>query len=421
MPPEPATAVDPRDAALHILRTLRDAGYTAYLAGGCVRDQLLGLTPKDFDVATSATPSQVQQRFPRSNAVGAAFGVVLVYTNHGKERISTEVATFRSDGHYADGRRPDSVTFTDAKHDAQRRDFTVNGLFLDPLHPATCNPHADDDGVIDYVAGRADLDARLLRAIGDPDQRFAEDFLRMLRAIRFAARFRFTIEARTTHAIRAHADQLADIARERIGDEVQRMIADITSERAADAATLLVDLGLDAPIFGNPIADRATPDTLRRLPDHADYPTRLVAWLPALSPSELRRSLCLSNEHSAAIRDLRHILHRVPTLPAQPVAGRKRLYAHARFEDALQILRADPATAHCAAERDAERHALAADGIGLAPPPLLTGDALIAAGHRPGPQFKTQLDAAYDAQLEGRITTADQALALLKAQEAHGR
>ncbi|MEM1446187.1 MAG: CCA tRNA nucleotidyltransferase [Planctomycetota bacterium] len=395
-----------RDAALSIVRKLREAGHAAYFAGGCVRDQLLGLTPKDYDVATSATPDQVRAMFPRSNAVGAAFGVVLVYTGRGQERISTEVATFRNDGDYSDGRRPDTVTFTDAEHDAQRRDFTINGLFFDPLQ-------SEGDGVIDYVGGRADLEAGILRAIGEPSQRFAEDYLRMLRAVRFAARFGFTLDPRTAQAIRDHADKLADIARERIGDEVERMLAGPTCVRAAQAAALLADLGLDRPMFGETLGDAATPTTIARLRESADEPTRLVAWLPSKTPAELRHALCLSNEHTDAIRDLRALRYELPSLLDRPIAQRKRRYAQDRFTDALNVFHAaDPADEK--ADRIAQdRETLARDGIGLAPPPLLTGDHLVAAGHPPGPDFKTKLDAAYDAQLEGRLTTTAEALKLV--------
>ncbi|MEM8782890.1 MAG: CCA tRNA nucleotidyltransferase [Planctomycetota bacterium] len=402
-----------RDAALHIVRTLREAGHAAYFAGGCVRDQLLGLEPQDFDVATAARPEEVQRLFPRSNAVGAAFGVVLVYAGRGLRRVATEVATFRADGTYSDGRRPDAVTFTDARHDAQRRDFTINGLFLDPRPPEERDPQADPDGVIDFVDGRADLRAGVLRAIGRPEQRFAEDYLRMLRAVRFAARFGFALEPETAQAIRTHAARLADIARERIGDEARRMIAAPPCDRAARAAESLVHLGLDAPVFGCAIDAVASPATLAKLPPTAEFSSRLVAWLPTLTPRELRRALCLSNEHTHGVRDLRELLHAFPALPEQPIAQRKRRYTHARWSDALDIFRARAESVHLAESLAADRDALNEDGIGLEPAPLLTGDDLITAGHRPGPDFKTKLDAAYDAQLEGRVRTLEQALQML--------
>src|SRR5579863_5081801 len=193
------------EAALEILQTLREAGYEAYLAGGCVRDLLLGREPHDYDVATSATPDVVLGLFERTFAVGAHFGVVLVAPRDENERFVTEVATFRSDAAYSDGRHPDAVRYTSrAEDDVERRDFTINGLLLDPLRDIT-NPRA---AVIDYVSGLADLDARIVRAIGRPDLRFEEDRLRMLRAVRFAARFEFELESATFTAIRALAPRI---------------------------------------------------------------------------------------------------------------------------------------------------------------------------------------------------------------------
>src|SRR5277367_3587141 len=207
-----------RADALAVLKRLREAGHIAYFAGGCVRDELLGLTPKDFDIATDAPPDRVREIFTSTQAVGAAFGVILV--RHGPSVI--EVATFRTDLEYHDGRRPQGVKFTTAEEDAQRRDFTINGLFLDPI----------ENRVIDYVGGQADLSAKILRAIGNPDQRFAEDHLRFLRAVRFAARFALQIDPATTAAISAHAHQLPRISPERLADELRRMLIPATKNIA---------------------------------------------------------------------------------------------------------------------------------------------------------------------------------------------
>ncbi len=414
------SSLSPRDAALDILNTLRDAGHVAYFAGGCVRDRLLGLEPKDYDVATDATPEVVQKRFKRSNAVGAAFGVVLVYHGHGDQRITTEVATFRTDGDYTDGRRPDRVTFTDAKHDAQRRDFTINGLFEDPPNPTkprTEEPRDEDPDqptIIDYIGGVQDLNDKIIRAIGDPHQRFAEDYLRMLRAVRFAARFGFTIEPATADAIREHAPKLNRIARERIGDEFLRMFTERKPPSAATAAKLLIDFKLDDPVFDRALVATAQPDVLARLPDASDYPTRLVAWLPTLTQHELRQALSLSNEQTDAIRDLRATLRDLADLTESELACRKRVYARPSFNPAIQIARANHASSIDADERLSDRDALAHDGIGLAPDPILTGDDLIAAGFQPGPAFKKILDDVYDAQLEGNVRDRDAALALAK-------
>ncbi|RMF77512.1 MAG: CCA tRNA nucleotidyltransferase, partial [Planctomycetota bacterium] len=197
---------------------MHDAGHTALLAGGCVRDLLLGAQPQDFDVATDATPERVCELFRGTRRVGAQFGVVLVR----QRRTWVEVATFREDFQYRDGRRPEAIRYSDARHDAQRRDFTINGMFLDPLAAE----------LIDYVGGRFDLSARLVRAVGDPAQRFAEDHLRLLRAVRFAARLGFEIEPTTLDAIRAFGDRLPRVAAERRREELDKMFAHPQRARA---------------------------------------------------------------------------------------------------------------------------------------------------------------------------------------------
>ncbi|MEI8197059.1 MAG: CCA tRNA nucleotidyltransferase, partial [Phycisphaerae bacterium] len=227
-----AKSVSDIEFATTIVRRLQQAGHTAYFAGGCVRDQLLGRTPADFDVATSAHPEQVMTLFGRAQQVGVSFGVVLVRQKH----QTVEVATFRTDGQYSDGRRPDNVQFTTAEVDAQRRDFTCNGLFFDPI------AHQ----LHDFVGGQADIQARILRAIGRPEQRFAEDYLRMLRAPRFAAKLGFEIEPVTLQAIRIGAPNIRLISKERIGEELRMMLAHPARVRAAE---LLVATGLLAQIW----------------------------------------------------------------------------------------------------------------------------------------------------------------------------
>ncbi|MEM1447287.1 MAG: CCA tRNA nucleotidyltransferase [Planctomycetota bacterium] len=305
-----------RDAAVHIIQNLREAGHVAYLAGGCVRDRLLGLSPKDHDIATDAPPDVVQKLFRRSQPVGEAFGVVLVYPPRNTSRqhrdtpktvksasggAGIEVATFRTEGVYSDGRHPDQVEFSDAKHDAQRRDFTINGLFEDPLYDQHPNPEADADGVIDYVGGRADLEAKTLRAIGDPDRRFGEDYLRMLRAIRFTTRLGFALDPATAQAVRNLAKFLGQISRERIGGELQLML---TSPHFTAAADLLQQLRLDGPTLNEDHLDAAL-HTLRKLSPDARYAAKLAAWmidrhgLDAPLPATVKRwrkALCLSND-----------------------------------------------------------------------------------------------------------------------------
>jgi hypothetical protein len=408
------TSARARDTAVAVVRTLRGAGHTAYFAGGCVRDELLGLDPVDYDVATDAKPDRIQSLFRRTAAVGASFGVVLV-----KERdVTVEVATFRSDGPYSDKRRPDSVEFADAEHDARRRDFTINALFLDPLASADA---PDIRGhTIDYVGGLADLQRRLIRAVGDPDQRLAEDHLRALRAVRFAARYGFAIESGTASAIRQHAGELAGVSRERIGDELRRMLA---GGRRGQAVELLEGLGLDAVVLGGG-GGAEREQALGRLGE-VSFGGALACW--ALDRGEVesaaqipglvarwRAALCLSNEESDALRDsLRGVLDLERAWGGLAMAAKKRMAASAWFGDALAVV--------CARDQalgeglGREVAALAGDRAGLAPPPLIDGHDLLASGAKPGPVFARVLAAVYDAQLEGRVE--DKAAALRMATE----
>ena len=389
-------------AACHIVRALKGAGHEAVLAGGCVRDRLLGIVPKDYDVATSATPEQVKAVFPGSKGVGEAFAVVLV--RH--EEVVTEVATFRKDGPYADGRRPDYVELDGAtmKEDAARRDFTINGLFEDP-------DGEEASKVIDFHDGVADLKKhRCVRAIGDPAARIAEDRLRMLRAVRFAARFGFHIEAATKQAIVKHAPELGAVSRERVGGEVVMMLG---HQARAQAAGMLQELGLDVAILGS-----AAPSDFPRLASlsaEASDAAALAAWALDRGMSgdvagTLRDALRLSNGTEDAIRDALGLLPRLMAeWPAAGVAAKKRMANHPGYQAAWWLLETtSPESAQVIAAEVADL----AQGIGLAPVPLLSGDDLIAAGHRPGPHFAVALDAAYDAQLAGCISSLEDAMAI---------
>lgn len=399
----PAEQAAPRDAAVAIVRRLRERGFTAYLAGGCVRDELLGQTPKDFDVATDARPDDIRGLFRRTAEVGAAFGVMLV-----REFGPTiEVATFRADGPYTDKRRPDSVAFSDAEHDAQRRDFTVNALFIDPLATG-------EDRIIDFVDGRRDLTEKTLRAVGDPDRRLSEDHLRALRGVRFAARYGLAIEPGTADAIRRHASRLEGVSRERIGEEMRRML---THDSRGRAARLLHELGLATAVFGE---ERAyDPGPVHGLGPEASYASVLAALLigrgawridrpdPEVVP-KVRRALLLSNTERDALRDALHTLaalHR--SWDGLGEAGRKRLASGPGYADALAVLVVidTPRAASVRAEVD---HLRARHG-GLRPEPYLDGDQLIAMGLTPGPRFASILEQIYDAQLEGRVTSAGEA------------
>jgi poly(A) polymerase len=226
--------------ARSVAARLREAGHTAYFAGGCVRDRLMGREPEDFDIATDAPAAKVQELFPRTVPVGLQFGVVLVLA----DGESFEVATFRSDESYLDGRHPSRVRFGSPEEDAQRRDFTINGMFLDP----------QSDRVIDFVGGEADLKAGIVRGIGDPAERIREDRLRMLRCVRFASRFGFPIEARTFAAVRQSASSITDIAWERIGDEIVRILVDSDAGSARRGFELLDEAGLLKPILPEVVA-----------------------------------------------------------------------------------------------------------------------------------------------------------------------
>ena len=392
-----------RDAAVAIVRRLRDRGFTAYLAGGCVRDELLGQTPKDFDVATDARPEDIRGLFRRTAEVGAAFGVMLV-----REFGPTiEVATFRADGPYTDKRRPDSVAFADAEHDAQRRDFTVNALFIDPLA-------AGEDRIIDFVDGRRDLTDKTLRAVGDPDRRLAEDHLRALRGVRFAARYGLGIEPGTAEAIRRHASSLEGVSRERIGEEMRRML---THDSRGRAARLLHELGLATAVFGE--ERDYDPGPMHGLGPDASYASALAALLigrgawridrpdPEVVP-KVRRALQLSNSERDALRDALHTLAALRrSWDGLGEAGRKRLASGPGFTDAMAVLVVidQPAAASVRAEVDRLR----ARHGGLRPEPYLDGEQLIAMGLTPGPRFARILEQVYDAQLEGRVTSAREA------------
>ncbi len=395
--------LDPREAAARVAVTLRDAGHETYFAGGCVRDHLLGLEPADVDVATAAVPEEVGRLFPKARGVGAHFGVMLVPS--GGRMI--EVATFRSDGAYHDGRRPVEVSFGSAEADAQRRDFTINGLFEDPV----------SGRIIDFVGGREDLQTRTLRAIGDPEARFEEDRLRMLRAIRFAARFELVIDAGTSAAIAARADRLGAVSRERVGHELRRMLDH--SSRAV-AAAHLESLGLDLAVLGASRTDPAgTLARVRALGATAGWEDALAAWEldrgtiasdPVAASSAVDRlveALVLSNQEREDLLGMLRVRHTlIEAWPDLGVAGRKRLAGTPIFPRGLGLLATEMPDRAGAIGREVEE--LAATGI--APPPLLSGDDLLQAGLPPGPAFREILDAVYDAQLEGRVSDREAAL-----------
>ena len=392
-------------AATDVITELRASGHVALLAGGCVRDRLLHAIPKDYDVATDATPQRVCRLFPRARKVGAKFGVILVR----RFGCDIEVATFRADGPYSDGRHPDQVTFGTEVQDAHRRDFTINGLFLDPVK----------DQVIDYVDGRSDLDARLIRTIGDPYGRFAEDHLRMLRAVRFAARLGFQIESQTFSAIQACAAALETISAERIWQELKLILTDPSR---ALGWSLLGRTGLRqhlTPAWSpDPAADRLTAVRLAALPGVPIHGAlALAATLCSLSPAnanDVCRSLRLSNR---AIKDVVWLVDALPRVADEAsleLADLKMLMARPTWPQLMDLLQADQtANAGGLSTYDRVRHrAAAVNSDAVAPPPLLTGDDLVALGVAQGPRFGEILKAVYRAQLNEAIHTHKQAVAM---------
>ncbi len=403
-----------RRFALNVVRRLREAGFDALWAGGCVRDQLLGRTPKDYDVATSATPEQVRELFGRRRtlAIGAAFGVAAVIGP--KAAGTVEVTTFRRDAAYSDGRHPDSVAFGSPEEDASRRDFTINGLFYDPI----------GGRVIDFVGGQADLAARRVRAIGDARDRFAEDKLRMLRAVRFAAAFDFALDADTRAAVVAMAGEICVVSPERIAAEMRRLLSD--GNRAA-GVRLLVETGLAEPVLPEiaPRDDsqrRRLDDTLQllsRLGEDCGFPLALAAVLAPCVDAKQAARACrrwrLSNKETDRTCWLVENRHALADAPAMRWSAVQPILIAEGIGDLLSWMEAGSpagfeAAAYC-------RRRLAQPRESLDPPPLLTGDDLLARGIPSGPQFKVLLQRVRAAQLDGKVCTKAEALALVESGE----
>ena len=449
---------DPRYvAALRIVRRLRAMGHAAYFAGGCVRDLLLGVAAQDFDVATSATPDLVQAAFPRTEAVGAHFGVVLVIDHLAEGRVTTEVATFRHDGAYSDGRRPDAVKFSlDPREDVLRRDFTINGLLLDAM--AYDAGDRVEDCVLDFVGGRGDLHARLVRAIGEPSVRFAEDKLRMLRAVRFAARLGFAIERRTMEAIEQQAENIGVVSAERVREELTKILTEGGAARGLellDAGGLLAQVlpeikrmqGVEQPPQYHPEGDVWT-HTLMLLGQLQAGASVTLAWGMLLHdvgkpatftpPDPAKRGdrirfnghvdvgvavartmlarLRFSNDECEQILALVKHHMQFGDVMQMKQSTLKRFLRLPKFDEHLALHRADCMSSHGKLDlyAFAKRQYEEMGEEEIRPPLLLTGDDLIAAGYKPGPRFRVMLDAAEDAQLEGAIATKEEALRLVQ-------
>lgn len=428
----------PYFAALTLVRTLRQQGHEAFLAGGCVRDRLLGRKPKDFDIATSAHPHEVERCFPRTISVGKAFGVIRVR----QQEHEIEVATFRSDGDYGDGRRPDSVGFTTAREDAQRRDFTINGIFYDPLNHR----------VFDFVGGLADLKRKLLRAIGDPAARFHEDHLRMLRAIRFVAQLGFRIESSTWKALCRKSSKIRMISPERIRDELTKLL---TAPHGAEGLRLLQRSGLMRQLLPEIEALRGVPQPRAFHPEgdvflhtlkvmrSLRHPGPHLAWAALLHDigkpqtfeksrirgrfrirfpnhakigaeraDSLLRRFMFSNASRETIVAMVANHMTFKDVKAMRLATLKRLLARPTFDEELELHRADCLGSHGSLvnHRFLLRKRRKLSETEIRPTRLVNGNDLIAFGLKPGPNFGRILAMVEDAQLEGRVTNRKQAL-----------
>jgi tRNA nucleotidyltransferase/poly(A) polymerase len=400
-----------RNFALSVAKQLREHGYLALWAGGCVRDELLGKTPKDYDVATDAVPEKVRAVFRRRRtlSIGAAFGVISVVGPKGAGQV--DVATFREDLDYRDGRRPTSVCYSTPEQDALRRDFTINGIFFDPL---TGKHH-------DYVGGRADLEAGIVRAIGEPAQRFTEDKLRMLRAVRFSACLGFELEAETRRAATAMASELAAVSPERIAAELRRMLVDANRVRAVE---MLRETGQLAVIFPELEAVSAAPlawsrkqTSLGALADPS-FPLALAALLRGLPADTARDTglrLRLSNQEVDRLAWLVQFDGALTAAREQPWPRVQRLLTEPGIEELLTLQEA-VATAEERDRSDTEfcREVLARPRATWDPPPLVGGDDFKQAGIPPGSIYRQLLNAIRDAQLLGQITSSAEAIALAK-------
>jgi len=444
-----------KEAAISVVRRLRENQFQAYLVGGCVRDLILGRDPADYDVATDATPEQVMRIFPETYAVGAQFGVVLVpveavtasemATAHEAGK-AIEVATFRCDIGYADGRHPDQVRYSkDPREDVQRRDFTINGLLLDPIK----------NEVLDFVNGQNDLKAGIIRTIGDSRLRFAEDKLRMLRAVRFAARFEYQIDSETFHAIRAMAPQIHQVSYERIRDELTKMLTEGRARRAfelLDETGLLHEVlpeiekmkGVEQPpqfhpegdvwvhtlmlleklpscvsrtlAWGALLHDVGKPPTFRVAPDRIRFDGHVEVGVRMAE--EICRKLRFSKEDTEQILSLVANHMRFADVQRMKESTLKRFLRLPRFEEQLELHRIDCQSSNGElGNYEFVREKLeATPREEFRPAPLVTGNDLISAGYTPGPKFKEILSAVEDGQLESRLRDKEQAMKFVRTQ-----
>ncbi len=425
-------------AATAVVRALRKAGHQAYFAGGCVRDRIRGVEPKDFDIATSAKPEEVQKLFPKTVPVGVQFGVILVL----EEGEPFEVATFRSESGYEDGRRPTKVAFSTVEEDAKRRDFTVNGLYFD----------VDTGKTLDFVGGVKDINAGIIRTIGNADERFLEDHLRLMRAIRFAVQLGYEIEPATFASVKKHAAKISKVSAERIRDELSKIL---TSPKPSRGLKLLDEVGIlkvilpeietmkgveqpmqyhpegdvyvhtmmlmdglaNAPVelaMGALLHDVAKPATFERAPDRIRFHGH--DRLGAQMSRDICKRLCFSNEQTDMIASLVAEHLRFKDAFNMKVSTLKRFLSLPRFDWHLALHRLDCLASH--GKLDAYEFCKAKyEEMQKEPPPplkLVTGADLIQLGFRPGPEFTRILTAVEDAILEGTVKTKEEGIALVK-------
>lgn len=403
-----------QEFAIEIVHKLRAAGHTALFAGGCVRDALLGRQPKDYDVATTAHPEQVRSLFGhrRTLAVGASFGVIMVLGP--KNAGQVEVATFRSEGPYLDGRRPSNVVFCTPEEDARRRDFTINGMFYDPV----------DQRVLDFVGGEKDLQERIVRAIGNPHDRVREDKLRMLRAVRFTANLDFELDAGTADAVREMSSELVVVSAERIAQELKKMLVDRHRRRAV---TLAEDVNLIRVIFPELDDVRKQSDWKQVLDSlhllhHPRFELCMAVLLGPVQDSSIVVSFCrrlkLSNDETDRIKWLHANRNSLNNAAQLTLAELKRTLSHTCRDDLLESLRATRTAASEGLEPYEFCQAFLSQTPAdvLDPVPLITGDDLIRMGMKPGPRFKSLLLTIRDAQLNLELNSRAEAIEMVQAQ-----
>jgi len=433
----------PRELANSICDTLKQHGYQALLVGGCVRDVLLGRDPTDYDVTTDASPDRVMQLFPESLAMGAKFGVVLVT----RDSAQVEVATFRRDVGYSDGRHPDQVVYAmKPEDDVSRRDFTINGLLM----------RHNSGEVLDYVGGRADLEAGIIRAIGEPEGRFTEDKLRMLRAVRFAARFGYRIESKTLVAIRLHAQEIHAVSAERIREELSKLLTEGAARRGfelLDKSGLLKNVlpeisalkGVPQPPEYHPEGD-VWIHTLLLLAGLPPGSSRTLAWgallhdvgkAPTFRPAsetgdrirfdshvevgvrmtaEICKRLKFSNDETEQIQALVANHMRFKDVSQMRQSTLKRFIRLPQFDEHLELHRLDclASHGHLDAYEALREFVSRTPSEQVRPRRLLTGDDLSEIGYPPGPSYQEMLAAVEDAQLEGVLTNKEEAISFVK-------